>query len=286
MAAYAINHDRELIINDMEKEYDLYIVKRSSSVGKPSKSAVFIPLKVENKLIGILTVQSKDENSYSDKSLLIINTLASYLGIAINNAQKSQELKSEIKSRERAQSSLENLNKKLLYLSEIDGLTNVSNRRYFDQELDKAWHKSLETGRDLSVILLDVDYFKEYNDYYGHLMGDEVLKEVAKILKKVCRDKSLEITVARYGGDEFIILLPNTDLKKSKTLAEAIMTAMADADIAHEKSHILQRVSLSLGLASEKPQNDNYKVLINKGDNALYKAKRMGRNTIAINEEN
>lgn len=285
LAAYSINRNRELIINDMEKEYHKYVKKSASSVGKPSKSAVYIPLKVEEKLIGLLTVQSREENSYSDKSLLALKTLASYLAIAINNAQKSYDLKNEIKNRKRAQQGLQVLNKKLQRLSNNDGLTKVANRRYLDYQLGKDWEKALKQDQKISLMLLDIDYFKEYNDYYGHLKGDEVLKKIAGIMTRVFEKESTEETIARYGGDEFMVVLPEVDLKKGKEIAEKIMKEMAKEEIPHEENPMLNRVSLSIGIAMGIPETTKYTTLVNKADQALYKAKRNGRNRIGVIEQ-
>ena len=280
LAAYSIKQDQELIINDMEKEYSKYVNKRSHSVGKPTKSAVFIPLKVEEKLIGILTVQSREEHSYSDKNLLALNTLASYLAIAINNARKSEDLKEEIHNREMVQKSLVVLNRKLQTLSDQDGLTKVANRRYLDYQLEKDWEEALRNHREISLMLLDVDYFKEYNDFYGHLKGDEVLKKIAEVLTQAVEEHTLEATVARYGGDEFILVLPGESLEKGKEIAEKIMEGMEKEDIKHERSPILHRVTLSIGIATEIPKENDYTVLVSKADEALYKAKRNGRNRV------
>lgn len=284
LAVYALNRDRELVINDMEKEYQHYVKRNTYSVGKPSKSAVFIPLKVEKKLIGLLTVQSRTKNAYSDKSLLALNTLASYLAIAINNAQKSYELKNEIQNRERAQKGLQVLNKKLQRLSNRDGLTKVANRRYLDYRLEKDWERALKQNQEISLMLLDIDYFKEYNDYYGHLKGDELLKKIAGIMTQILEMEALEDTVARYGGDEFMVVLPAADLKKGKTIAEKIMEEIAKEEIPHEDSPILNRVSLSVGIAKEVPEDGNHRSLVSKADQGLYMAKRKGRNRIVVFE--
>jgi len=282
LAAYSVNQNRELIINNMETEYIKYINERSHTVGKPTKSAVFIPLKVEEKLIGVLTVQSREENSYTDKSLLALNTLASYLAIAINNAQKSQDLKEEIHNREMVQKSLVVLNRKLQTLSDQDGLTKVANRRHLDYQLEIDWEKALRDQQEISLMLLDVDYFKEYNDFYGHLKGDEVLKKIAEVLTRALEEDTIEATLARYGGDEFIVVLPGEDLEKGKKIAERIMKDIDKEDSEHERSPILNKVTLSIGIATEIPKENDYTVLVNKADQALYKAKRNGRNRIGF----
>ena len=131
-------------------------------------------------------------------------------------------------------------------------------------------------------MLLDVDYFKEYNDFYGHLKGDEVLKKIAEVLTRALEEDTIEATLARYGGDEFIVVLPGGDLEKGKKIAERIMKDIDKEDSEHERSPILNKVTLSIGIATEIPKENDYTVLVNKADQALYKAKRNGRNRIGF----
>ncbi|MBP2643191.1 MAG: diguanylate cyclase response regulator [Firmicutes bacterium] len=159
--------------------------------------------------------------------------------------------------------------------SRLDGLTGLANRRYLDYYLEKVFNRANYQGEKLAVLLLDIDYFKRYNDYYGHLLGDDCLRTVGGILlSSVTCDRDF---VARYGGEEFVVILPATDLKGALTVAERIRNNIEDAKIEHNCSSISPYVTVSVGVALNKP-NDTKNYLLGRADRALYQAKRAGRN--------
>jgi diguanylate cyclase (GGDEF)-like protein/PAS domain S-box-containing protein len=167
----------------------------------------------------------------------------------------------------------------------IDGLTQIANRRYFNEVFLHEWQRCLRTQEPLSLILCDVDYFKAYNDTYGHPMGDECLIKIAKALSlNIQRSSDL---VARYGGEEFVILLPNTNLEGSLYIAKMIREQIHELNIAHEGSNISQHVTLSMGISVSIPTIDQQadKLLI-AADKALYQAKQEGRDKIIIKTMN
>lgn len=190
-------------------------------------------------------------------------------------AQWNQELEQMVQERT---SELEAANNKLRYLSEMDGLTNIANRRHFDQVLQEEWQRSSLANQPLSVILLDVDYFKLYNDHYGHLAGDDCLKQLAQVIAGcACRRGDL---AARFGGEEFIILLPNTSLLGALTIAEKIRSAAAQLDLPHAHSP-WGKVTCSLGVATQIGQAETSPLsLLSLADKALYIAKAEGRNCV------
>ncbi|ACB50040.1 putative diguanylate cyclase [Crocosphaera subtropica ATCC 51142] len=169
--------------------------------------------------------------------------------------------------------------KKLKALVNLDGLTQIFNRRYFDEVLYREWQRGRREKSVISLILCDVDYFKIYNETYGHLGGDSCLQEVAQgIRRQVKRPSDL---VARYGGEEFVILLPNTDLNGALALAEMIRNAIEAMNIPHENSLVSDHVTISMGVTSKIPQEtDEYEHLIEEADDALYQAKENGRNCV------
>ncbi|MCW6037835.1 diguanylate cyclase [Spirulina subsalsa FACHB-351] len=183
---------------------------------------------------------------------------------------------------------LENLNiklqlalTKLEYLVNIDGLTQVANRRYFDTILEQEWNQAKQQKSYLGFILCDVDYFKQYNDYYGHLKGDDCLIQIAQMLSQVVK-RSGDL-VARYGGEEFALILPKTNPKSLITLTEKIQERLVELAIPHECSDIAPYVTLSLGGVSWIPEEkDKTEDLIQKSDRALYLAKHQGRNRTVI----
>ncbi len=165
-------------------------------------------------------------------------------------------------------------------LANLDGLTQVPNRRCFDEFLQQQWQSHAQSHKSLSLILLDVDYFKQYNDRYGHLAGDDCLKQVAQAIDVTL--KRPKDFVGRYGGEEFAIVLPGSDESGAVCIAEFIQTAIAALRIPHERSQISDRLTLSFGVASGIPQPDGSPdTLILAADRALYHAKASGRNRIA-----
>jgi diguanylate cyclase (GGDEF)-like protein len=162
-----------------------------------------------------------------------------------------------------------------------DGLTQVSNRRCFDDRLQKEWHRLMREQTSLSLILLDIDYFKFYNDFYGHLSGDDCLIQVAQTAAKQL--KRPDDLFARYGGEEFIVLLPNTEIDGAIAVAEAIQEAIHNLNIPHEDSKIGEIVTISMGISSLIPTSDKLSQhLISLTDKALYEAKHQGRDRYVV----
>jgi diguanylate cyclase (GGDEF)-like protein len=193
--------------------------------------------------------------------------------------QRTQELKLEIDQRLQAEASLREANQQLQQLAYIDGLTQISNRRWFDQQLRQEWLRLKRHGKVLSVILCDVDYFKQYNDTYGHQAGDECLRDIAKAVSRAVRRPS--DLVARYGGEEFVVLLPNTNLAGAMVVAEAIQSMVQQLKRPHCNSQVSDCVSMSFGLASAVPTEDRTPdSLLADADRSLYQAKTQGRNRI------
>lgn len=172
-------------------------------------------------------------------------------------------------------------NRELHRLSSLDGLTGVANRRQFDTTLKQEWQRAGRSQTPLSVIFADIDFFKPYNDLYGHQTGDDCLKKVAAALEQtVHRPADL---VARYGGEEFVMILPETTVEGALAIADKILRRIAALDIPHEESDAAGHVSLSIGVATMTPDEDDLPdTLIRAADQALYLAKERGRNRIEV----
>ncbi len=183
----------------------------------------------------------------------------------------------DISQRKRDEQELERLRRELEVLSFKDGLTGVANRRMFNMTLDREWASARREARPLSVILLDIDYFKQYNDHFGHLAGDECLKQVAKILQEtVSRPRDL---VARYGGEEFVLVLPETDAVAAHAVAERVRQAIVDAQMPHARRGDILTVSQGVGTIVPDEPND-VSAFIHDIDRRLYRAKQEGRNRV------
>ena len=177
------------------------------------------------------------------------------------------------------QKELEKSNKELQRLSSMDGLTKIPNRRTFDEMLEKEWRNAQRGHRQLSLIMLDIDHFKKYNDSYGHQGGDECLKEVAQTLH-ASTNRPMDL-VCRYGGEEFGVILPDTPLEGAKRVAETMRENVVNLKLEHEYSDTSDIVTVSLGVASYSPDdNKSPKILISMADEALYEAKGNGRNRV------
>ncbi|WP_199248947.1 diguanylate cyclase domain-containing protein [[Phormidium] sp. ETS-05] len=185
----------------------------------------------------------------------------------------------DVSDKARAQAALKKANQELERLANLDGLTEVANRRRFDEYLSRNWQKMEQKKLFLSLILCDVDYFKCYNDKYGHQAGDDCLKQIAKAITKAVSAR--ESLVARYGGEEFAVVLPAKDMAGALKVAAAIRREVALLNMVHEDSQVSPYVTLSMGVASIVPDDTfSAQQLLLQADNALYKAKQQGRNRV------
>lgn len=201
---------------------------------------------------------------------------------AILEERKAQALELEKKVLERTQE-LEQANLKLQKLSGIDGLTQLHNRRYFDSILKKEINRLQRTSSPISLLICDIDYFKNYNDTYGHLAGDDCIKMVATTIQQNC--KRVTDVAARYGGEEFGVILPNTTAEPALDIAESIRKDIEARNIAHETSEIKDIVSISIGIASIMPDvQTEPSLLISIADKALYESKKNGRDRVTLLE--
>lgn len=193
-------------------------------------------------------------------------------------ARAKEELEIRVEERTKA---LQEANEKLQQLSELDPLTRIPNRRRFDDVLDHEWRRAHRNDTELSTILIDIDYFKKYNDHYGHQQGDECLISVANIIAKAAERRPGDLA-ARYGGEEFVIILPETNFEGAIVVAENIRQAIDKENIPHEKSDIADHVTLSLGVATfcKKNEESGPHGMVECADRCLYMAKQQGRNRV------
>ena len=192
-----------------------------------------------------------------------------------------------VRARMRTQLVLRERTRQLLRLASIDGLTALANRRSFDETLDLEWRRARRNRTPLSLALIDIDFFKRYNDHYGHQAGDDCLKTVAATLAHAA-ERPGEI-VARYGGDEFAVVLPLCDVPTARALAEKMRKRVADLALPHAGSLIGDHVTISCGVATLVGDIDTAEAmpdeaaLITAADQALYAAKEAGRDQVQVN---
>jgi len=184
-----------------------------------------------------------------------------------------------VRARVRTHLELKRKSDMLEALSSRDCLTGMFNRRRFDEALETEWKRALRTHAPLSLLMMDIDYFKNYNDAYGHLSGDECLKAVAFAMSSTLRRPA--DFIARYGGEEFVAVLSDTDITGAVHIGECIRKAVEDSRIQHEHSLASECVTLSVGAATTVPRQEvSSLLLVEVADNALYDAKQAGRNRV------
>lgn len=234
------------------------------------RANLVVPILQGEELWGLLIAHHcKDARKWQDLEIDLLKQLATQVAIAIQQAELYQKL--------------EKANQELQRLASLDGLTQLANRRRFDEYLTQEWERLLLEHAPLSLILCDVDCFKLYNDTYGHVAGDLCLQQVASAIRDVVR-RPIDL-VARYGGEEFAVILPNTTDVGAALVAKAILEKIRSLCLTHAASWVKEYVTLSLGVATTFPQWEfSPEQLIAIADNALYQAKRQGRDRFLLSQ--
>ncbi len=241
------------------------------------QSVLCVGLRFDKELVGFIGCDCVNTKRQWSKIDLIRIKL---VGEIINNALKNINYKKKLQL---AQKQLINANTKLNKLANTDALTDIANRRFFDTSLKSEIKRSARQHQPISLIMCDIDFFKRYNDNYGHHKGDETLKHVARALKNLCKREG--DIAARYGGEEFAIILPATNIEQCHKFALLIEQKIKALNITHEFSPIAPYITLSFGCFCSYPNADTHtETLIKSADIALYKAKKAGRNQICIFE--
>ena len=239
-----------------EYRYDLPL----GLVGESTDYTESIPLQIGQRSIGALTLAPRGRDGLSSADLATLETCARYIAVGLRNARLAHH------------------NDDLERLIEVDPLTEVGNRRRFDLRIESEWRRGLRNAEPLSVVMIDVDYFKEFNDRYGHVAGDTCLQQIAHAISSSTMRGSDVVT--RYGGEEFAVLLAETDLAGAVAVAENIRLAVERLHIPHAGTSI-GTVSISAGIATVTPKTgDDSASLVEAADLALYRAKSAGRNRI------
>ncbi len=248
-------------------------------------SLLCAPLIAASGTLGVINISNANPTHYTAQDLKRFKALAAPAAVAIENARLYEQLREYSRNLEQqvAQrtAQLERANQELQRLASLDGLTQVGNRRRFDEYLMENWQRLINEIAPMSLIMCDVDCFKSYNDSYGHLMGDDCLQRIAKAI--TCAVKHPAYLVARYGGEEFAIVLPNTSARGGMYIAETIKIEIEWLKIPHIQSSVSKYVTVSMGVSSTIPSEQySPQDLIAAADIALYEAKNQGRDRIVF----
>ncbi|MGD1807878.1 sensor domain-containing diguanylate cyclase [Dapis sp. BLCC M126] len=240
------------------------------------KAQIIIPLMMGSRLWGLLCIhQCENSRKWTENEIRFVKQLAAQFSVALEHSHLLAQTRSQAQELSQTLDALKQANHKLENLARLDGLTQIPNRRYFDEILELEWKRLVREKQFLSLIMLDVDHFKLYNDFYGHQAGDQCLVKIAKTAKEIVK-RPVDL-LARYGGEEFAVILPNTDERGASVVAKQIQSAIKGLAIPHGKSE-KQIVTLSLGIATQIPLVDQkLQELILEADQALYQAKQQGR---------
>jgi diguanylate cyclase (GGDEF)-like protein len=203
-------------------------------------------------------VDDFEPHEYSKRELSALVLLANQATIALLKAQALEQT---------------------MELAITDGLTKLFNHRYFQERLDQEVRRSRRYKHTLSLIMADIDWFKTYNDQFGHPRGDTALKTVANVMRGMTRETDI---LARYGGEEFVVILPETSKDEAANLARRICSAINEEDIFGEEAMPDGKFTISLGVASMPDDANNKQALIDAADKSLYMAKKQGRNQVSV----
>ncbi|MBN2618251.1 MAG: GGDEF domain-containing protein [Spirochaetales bacterium] len=269
IAAWCIRNDRNVYISDFENEFQNYIVsinkiKNYCNSGNHFPSSVmYKPLKIKGEVIGLITVQSQNKNAYSSDDVNTFEVLSSYAAIGLNNALQSEMIIEQ--------------NRQLSILATIDSLTGLKNRRDFFNNINNVWGWAVRNKIELTLMIMDLDFFKKINDTYGHPAGDYCLIEVSKTITEVVKREN--DIVARLGGEEFGVFLSDCDINSGYIIAEKIRKEIENKEFIYENKRL--PVTTSIGISTLSPwliKESTIDDLMSQADNALYKAKENGRN--------
>lgn len=220
------------------------------------RSAIFVPIIIKDKAIGVISVQCYKKNQYNLKDLSTLRIISSFIGIALENAR---------------------LYKRIQYLAIYDDLLNIFNKREIMRRGYDVYSGIEGTNQSIASVMMDIDDFKKVNDTYGHLVGDEVIKKVATTIKNSIKSDD---SIGRYGGEEFLIFLSCKELEDYEIFIERLREQIEKMEISVGDKTI--KVTVSVGVAITKGNKMPLKKLINYADNELYKAKRDGKNKVCI----
>ncbi len=249
----ALLNEQTIYVPDVDKKKNYVFFKDGTKVG----SFLVIPLLLrENNPVGVLSLYRNFQNSFSDKEISLFEKIAVEIAKVIDKTLLFRQTKE---------------------MSITDELTGLFNRRHFNERFEREVQRSKRYDHPLTVLMIDIDYFKNFNDINGHLMGDEILKRVAHTLESNIRKSDF---LARYGGEEFVVILPEIDKEHALKVAEKLRLTIEKKRFPKQENQPNKNLTISLGIATFPEDSLESKVLIDYADRALYKAKAAGRNRV------
>ncbi len=251
---YVLKHQRPLLIEDVKKDF-----RFSFAGGRLSRvrSVMACPIVPGQSVAGVLLLESSQPDSYGQDDLRLLDILMDLSGVALTNAQ---------------------LFERTQHLATTDGLTELMLRRPFMEELNEAIYRSEKSGDSFALLMLDVDHFKKYNDTFGHMAGDLILKTLGTIIEESIPENAL---AARFGGEEFSVIVPNVDHEKVLQLAENLRRNI-ESKFKEGRGRLKRKVTVSIGVALYPKQGHSDLELIRSADQQLYAAKHAGRNRVCM----
>lgn len=266
------------IIPDLEKHLADHPESNSTRkiLSEGVRSNLTCPLRAMGRPVGFVFFSSFEPGTYNEGHAEFLQKIAGHLSLIVEKSKLYEDLL-ETKKR------LETANLELERLAAVDGLTGLANRRTFDERLEAEWRRSQRSNEPVTLLMVDVDEFKAFNDEHGHQAGDECLKAIATCLAENARRAG--DLVARYGGEEFGVILPQCDSPEGLSLAETLRRSVEALGIEHGVSKVSPYVTISIGLASVFPVvGESIREFVERADRALYEAKRRGRNRVVASE--
>lgn len=234
---------------------------------------IVVPLIFKENVVGVLKVTSAEVDFFKAEDVATLEMIAGVLSSTINDAVITTTLQTTNTLLNEQKKQLETINEKLEIMATSDGLTGLKNSRFFHEQLASEFQRARRYKQPLSMILLDVDHFKKFNDTFGHLAGDGALRDVANVIKQTSR--TIDIA-ARYGGEEFAVILPQTDTNGAKIIAQRICDAIAAMPQEH------RTITASIGVSSLDENKPDATAMTAAADKALYLSKERGRNCVTL----
>jgi diguanylate cyclase (GGDEF)-like protein len=253
----AVREKRPVAISDFSTD-TVYAPWLQTALKRGYRSFLAIPLIAQDRALGCMNLYLTERHDFDADEIQLLSTFASQAAISIENARLFEETRQ---------------------LAITDELTGLANHRQFYQQLAREVRRAQRYKRPLTLLMLDLDYFKQYNDRFGHLAGDQALRETAEVLRRNARDVDI---LARYGGEEFAIILPETDMERAIIHAERARTAIATQAFRGKESNPQGDLTVSVGVATLAPGMHKIEELVHDADQALYRAKSQGRNRLEV----